>query len=229
MPGPQIVGFGGHEVGAPAYRALEDWLLSLTGKERPRVLFVPTASAEARDYTVRFYAAFSSRAEVSHLDFFPWPPAELRGFVLGHDLVYVGGGNTANMLAIWREHGMDEIAREAWQEGVVLSGVSAGMICWFEAGVTDSFGPQLESMECLGLVPGSACPHYDGEELRRPRFHELIEAGVPGGWAAEDGVALHFQGWEKPEALTAFEGKAAYRVELRDGEVVEERFEARVL
>ena len=229
MPGPQIVGFGGHEVGAPAYRALEDWLLSLTGKERPRVLFVPTASAEARDYTVRFYAAFSSRAEVSHLDFFPWPPAELRDFVLGHDLVYVGGGNTANMLAIWREHGMDEIAREAWQEGVVLSGVSAGMICWFEAGVTDSFGPQLESMECLGLVPGSACPHYDGEELRRPRFHELIEAGVPGGWAAEDGVALHFQGWEKPEALTAFEGKAAYRVELRDGEVVEERFEARVL
>jgi len=229
MPGPQIVGFGGHEVGAPAYRALEDWLLSLTGKERPRVLFVPTASAEARDYTVRFYAAFSGRAEVSHLDFFPWPPAELRDFVLGHDLVYVGGGNTANMLAIWREHGMDEIAREAWQEGVVLSGVSAGMICWFEAGVTDSFGPQLESMECLGLVPGSACPHYDGEELRRPRFHELIEAGVPGGWAAEDGVALHFQGWEKPEALTAFEGKAAYRVELRDGEVVEERFEARVL
>jgi len=229
MPGPQIVGFGGHEVGAPAYRALEDWLLSLTGKERPRVLFVPTASAEARDYTVRFYAAFSSRAEVSHLDFFPWPPAELRGFVLGHDLVYVGGGNTANMLAIWREHGMDEIAREAWQEGVVLSGVSAGMICWFEAGVTDSFGPQLESMECLGLVPGSACPHYDGEELRRPRFHELIAGGVPGGWAAEDGVALHFQGWEKPEALTAFEGKAAYRVELRDGEVVEERFEARVL
>jgi peptidase E len=229
MPGPQIVGFGGHEVGAPAYRALEDWLLSLTGKERPRVLFVPTASAEARDYAVRFYAAFSGRAEVSHLDFFPWPPAELRDFVLGHDLVYVGGGNTANMLAIWREHGMDEIAREAWQEGVVLSGVSAGMICWFEAGVTDSFGPQLESMECLGLVPGSACPHYDGEELRRPRFHELIAGGVPGGWAAEDGVALHFQGWEQPEALTALEGKAAYRVELRDGEVVEERFEARVL
>jgi dipeptidase E len=229
MPGPQIVGFGGHEIGAPAYRALEDWLLSLTGKERPRVLFVPTAAAESPDYSVRFYEAFSGRADVSHLEFFPWPPAELRDFVLAHDLVYVGGGNTANMLAIWREHGVDEIVREAWQAGVVLSGVSAGMICWFEAGVTDSFGPQLEAMECLGLIPGSACPHYDGEELRRPRFHELVSGGIPGGWAADDGVALHFEGWEATEPVAAFPGKAAYRVELRDGEVVEERVEARLV
>jgi dipeptidase E len=227
MPGPQIVGFGGHAVGAPESRALEDWLLGLTGKERPRVLFVPTASAESRDYAVLFYEAFSGRADVRHLDFFPWPPADLRDVVLGHDLVYVGGGNTANMLAVWREHGMDEIVREAWQAGVVLSGVSAGMICWFEAGVTDSFGPQLEAMECLGLIPGSTCPHYDGEELRRPRYHELITGGIPGGWAAEDNVALHFDGWELREAVTALPGKAAYRVELRDGEVVEERIEAR--
>jgi dipeptidase E len=227
MPGPQIVGFGGHEVGAPAYRRLEDWLLGLTGKERPRVLFVPTASAESRDYAVRFYEAFSSRADVSLLDFFPWPPAELRDVVLSHDLVYVGGGNTANMLAIWREHGMDEIVREAWQAGVVLSGVSAGMICWFEAGVTDSFGPHLEGMECLGLIPGSACPHYDGEELRRPRFHELVAGGIPGGWAADDGVAVHFEGWELREAVTALPGKAGYRVSVVDGDVVEERIEAR--
>jgi dipeptidase E len=227
MPGPQIVGFGGHTVGEPESRALEDWLLTLTGKERPRVLFVPTASADSRDYVVSFVDAFAGRAEVSHLDFFPWPPADLREFVLGHDLVYVGGGNTANMLAIWREHGMDEIVREAWQAGVVLAGVSAGMICWFEGAVTDSFGPQLEGMECLGLIPGSACPHYDGEELRRPRFHELVAAGLPGGWAAEDGVGLHFEGWELREAVTAVPGKAAYRVDLREGEVVEERVEAR--
>ena len=227
MPGPQIVGFGGHQVGDPEYRALEDWLLGLTGKERPRVLFVPTASAESRDYVVRAFDSFKERADVSHLDFFPWPPPELREFVLGHDLVYVGGGNTANMLAIWREHGMDEIVREAWHAGVVLAGVSAGMICWFEGGVTDSFGPQLEAMECLGLIPGSACPHYDGEELRRPRYHELVAAGFPGGWAADDGVALHFGGWELEEAVTALPGKAAYRVELRDDGVVEERVEAR--
>ena len=214
-------------MGAPEYRAIEDWLLGLTGKERPRVLFVPTASAEARDYVVRVYDAFSGRAAGAHLDLFPWPPAALRDHLLSHDLVYVGGGNTANMLAIWREHGLDEIIREAWQAGVVLCGVSAGMICWFEAGVTDSYGPQLEGMECLGLIPGSACPHYDGEALRRPRFHELVGGGIPGGWAADDGVALHFEGWELREAVTALPGKAAYRVETRDGEVVEERFEAR--
>jgi dipeptidase E len=229
MPGPQIVGFGGHEVGEPEYAALEDWLLGLTGKKRPLVLFVPTASGESRDYVVRFFDAFSGRAEVTHLDFFPWPPPDLRELVLRHDLVYVGGGNTANMLAIWREHGMDEIVREAWQEGVVLAGVSAGMICWFEAGVTDSFGPQLEGMECLGLIPGSACPHYDGEELRRPRYHELVAGDIPGGWAADDGVALHFEGWELREAVTAVPGKAGYRVALRDGEVIEEPVEARLL
>jgi dipeptidase E len=227
VPGPQIVGFGGHQVGAPEYRALEDWLLGLTRKERPRVLFVPTATAESRDYVVHAFDAFAERADVTHLDFFPWPPHELRDFVLGHDLVYVGGGNTANMLAIWREHGMDEIVREAWHAGVVLAGVSAGMICWFEGGVTDSFGPQLEAMECLGLIPGSACPHYDGEELRRPRYHELVAGGFPGGWAADDGVALHFEGWELREAVTALPGKAAYRVELRENGVVEERVEAR--
>ena len=226
MPAPQIVGFGGHVVGAPEYQALEDWLLGLTGKDRPRLLFVPTAAAEDADYIVSFLDAFQRRAEVSHLDFFPWPPAELREFVLGHDLVYVGGGNTANMLAIWRDHGVDEIVREAWQAGVILSGVSAGMICWFEGGVTDSFGPQLEGMECLGLIPGSACPHYDGEENRRPRYHELIAGGFPGGWAAEDGVALHFTGWELSAVVTAFPGKAAYRVGLRDGGVVEERLAA---
>jgi dipeptidase E len=229
VPGPQIVGFGGHEVGAPEYRAIEDWLLGLTGKERPRVLFVPTASAESRDYVVRAYDAFAGRADVDHLDLFPWPRAELRDLVLAQDLVYVGGGNTANMLAIWREHGLDEIVRDAWQAGVVLAGVSAGMICWFEAGVTDSYGPQLEGMECLGLIPGSACPHYDGEALRRPRFHELVAGGIPGGWAADDGVALHFEGWDLSEAVTALPGKAAYHVEPRDGEVIEERLEARLL
>ena len=229
MPEPQIVGFGGHAVGAEISRALEDHLLGLTGKKRPRVLIVPTASSQGRDYLVRFYEAFSRRADVRHLDFFPWPPDDLREFVLGHDVVYVGGGSTANMLAIWAVHGLDEILREAWERGIVLAGTSAGMICWFEGGVTDSFGPQLEAMECLGFVPGSACPHYDGEELRRPRYHELVAGGFPGGWAADDGVALHFEGWELREVLSALPWKAAYRVELRDGEVVEERLEARVL
>ena len=229
MHGPQIVGFGGHDLGAELSRPVEDWLLGLTGKERPRVLFVPTASAEDREYTVNVLRCLPGRAEVSHLDFFPWPPAELREFVLGHDLVYVGGGNTANMLAIWREHGMDEIVREAWQAGIVLCGTSAGMICWFEAGVTDSFGPQLEGMECLGLIPGSACPHYDGEELRRPRFHQLVCSGIPGGWAADDGVALHFEGWELRDVRDVDPGQGGLPGRAPRRQVVEERLEAKLI
>ena len=140
-------------------------------------------------------------------------------------MINVGGGNTANMLAIWRVHGIDTLLREAWENGVVLCGASAGMICWFEAGVTDSFGPQLEGMDCLGFLPGSACPHYDGEEQRRPRYRELIDGGFREGIAADDGVGLHYVGTELVEAVTCRPGAAAYRV-TRDGE---ERLETREL
>jgi peptidase E len=126
----------------------------------------------------------------------------------------VSGGNTANLLAIWRAHGFDEIVREAWQQGVVLAGSSAGMICWFEAGVTDSFGPQLDGMrDGLGFLPGSACPHYDGEERRRPVYEELVANGFPSGIAADDAVGLHYMGTELREAVSPREGSRAYRVE----------------
>ena len=121
------------------------------------------------------------------------------------------------MLAIWRVHGIDALLREAWENGVVLWGASAGMICWFEAGVTDSFGPQLAGLDCLGLLPGSACPHYDGEEQRRPRYRELVDAGFPEGIAADDGVGLHYVGTELAEIVTCRPGAAAYRV-TRAGE-----------
>ena len=107
------------------------------------------------------------------------------------------------MLAIWRLHGFDAVLREAWESGVVLFGASAGMICWFEAGVTDSFGPQLDGMrDGLGFLPGSACPHYDGEALRRPRYRELVDGGFPEGLAADDGVGLHYVGTELREVVT---------------------------
>ena len=128
-------------------------------------------------------------------------------------MIVVGGGNTANMLAIWRVHGFDTLLREAWERGTVLTGVSAGMICWFEAGVTDSFGPQLEGMrDGLGLLPGSACPHYDGEERRRPVYRQLVENGFPAGYAADDDAALHFVGTELAEVWTMREGATGYRV-----------------
>jgi dipeptidase E len=220
-----IVGLGGGG-DTPAQTALlHDYVLGLTGKDRPRLLWVPTASADNTEYTVWFYESFSRQAEVSTLMTFPWPPENLREVVLEQDAICVSGGNTANMLAIWRVHGIDRLMREAWEKGIVLWGASAGMICWFESGVTDSFGPQLEGLDCLGFLPGSACPHYDGEERRRPRYNELVAGGLPAGIAADDGVALHYVGTELHEIVTCRPGTAAYRVTAEG----EERLETREL
>ncbi len=214
----QIVAMGGYGLGS----ALDDYVLDLARGRK--ICLVPTASSESEAFVIRFYETFAGKAEASHLSFFPWPPEDLRAFVCSQDVIYVGGGNTANMLAIWRVHGFDRILREAWEEGVLLFGASAGMICWFEAGLTDSFGPQLEGMrDGLGFLPGSACPHYDGEALRRPRYRELVDGGFPSGWAADDGVALHFEGTELAEVLTVLPDKRAYRVEPGSEEPLEAR------
>jgi peptidase E len=146
--------------------------------------------------------------------------------VLSQDAIRVSGGNTANMLAIWRVHRFEQILREAWESGVVLFGESAGMICWFEAGVTDSFGLQLEGMrDGLGFLPGSACPHYDGEARRRPRYRELVGDGFPEGLAADNGVGVHFVGRELREVITCRPDASAYRVTMTG----EARLEARLL
>ncbi|HEY8646605.1 MAG TPA: peptidase E [Gaiellaceae bacterium] len=220
-----IVGLGGGGDTSEQTDLLYGYILGLSGKARPRLLYVPTAAAESTEAIVSIYERFSERTELSHLRTFPWPPANLRELILSQDLIDVSGGNTANMLAIWRAHGIDKLLREAWENGVILWGASAGMICWFEAGVTDSFGPQLDGMDCLGFLPGSACPHYDGEEQRRPRFRELIDGGFPAGIAADDGVGIHYVGTEIAEVVTCRPGAAAYLV-ARDGE---ERLEPREL
>jgi dipeptidase E len=220
-----IVGLGGGGDTPEQSERLHDYVLELTGKERPKLLFVPTAAADSDEYIVFVYERFHGKAEVAHLKTFPWPPAEVRDLILSQDAIYVSGGNTANMLAVWRVHGIDELMREAWESGIVLWGASAGMICWFQHGVTDSFGPQLDAMDCLGFLPGSACPHYDGEERRRPRYRELVDAGLAAGLAADDGVGLHFVGTELDEVVTCRPEAAAYRV-TRSGE---ERLEPRQL
>ena len=205
-------------------RLLHDYILGLARGNR--VLYVPTASAEKPEYMLAFYERFSDRARCSTLDFFPWPRERLREYALEQDVILVSGGSTANMLAIWRVHGFDRILREAWEDGIVLCGASAGMICWFEAGVTDSFGPQLEGMrDGLGFLAGSACPHYDGEERRRPVYTRLVREGFPPGYAADDGAALHFVGTELDEIVTCRDGAAAYLV-APEGET---RLDARLL
>jgi dipeptidase E len=220
-----IVGLGGGGDAVEQSARMHEYVLGLTGEERPKLLFVPTAAADNDEYIVWVHEQFDPVAEVRHLKTFPWPPENLRELVLGQDAIFVSGGNTANMLAIWRVHGIDALMREAWENGIVLWGASAGMICWFEHGVTDSYGPGLDAMECLGFLPGSACPHYDGEELRRPRFRELVANGLPAGLAADDGVGLHFEGTELAEVVSCRPGAAAYRV-TGDGE---ERLEPRLL
>lgn len=217
----QILAIGGFETpeeSFPLFRFLSD----LTGKQRPRLLLVPTAMGDQTESIEGFVQFASSWVEVSVLNTFPWPPADLRERVLAQDVIFVEGGNTANMLAIWRVHGIDALMREAWQRGVLLTGISAGAICWFECGVTDSFGPQLESIDCLGLLAGSACPHYDSEGLRRPRYRELITSGMPGGFAIDDGAALYFTDGELHEVVSTRDGATAYRVT----QAGEERLEA---
>ena len=226
------LGGGGFQM-EPENPLLDRFVLSLTGVERPRVCFVPTALGDAEGDVAAFYRAFAALdCRPADLGLFERRVGDLRAFVLAQDAVYVGGGNTASLLAVWRAHGLDRVLAEAWRAGIVLCGVSAGMNCWFEASVTDSFdvGRLAPLHDGLGLLAGSACPHYDGEEQRRPAFHRLIGAGeLAGGWAADDGAALVFAGEELAEVVASRPGAAGYRVE-RDGDGVrEERLPSRFL
>jgi dipeptidase E len=214
-----IVGLGGGGSTEDETRRLLAYVVALARKPSPKVCVVPTAVGDDADAVLRLYGLLPEEARASYLPFFPWPPDALRGFALDQDVIFIGGGNTANALAIWRVHGFDQILREAWEGGIVLTGWSAGMICWFEAGVTDSFGPQLEGMrDGLGFLPGSACPHYDGEELRRPVYTKLVAEGFPPGVAADDGVGIHYVGDEQTEVVTVREGAQAYRVDAEGEE-----------
>ena len=207
MDSPQIVGMGGF----PNDVMLEYVLGLARGR---KVLYVGTASMENSAFAVAMYESLKRHCEVSFLRFHPWPPADVRGYALGHDVIFVGGGNTANMLAVWRVHGFDRVLREAWESGVLLTGWSAGMICWFDAGVTDSFRPELDGMrDGLGFLPGSACPHYDGEDLRRPVYRRLVaEDGFPAGIALDDAAAARFVGTELAEVVASSPDARGYRV-----------------
>jgi dipeptidase E len=227
-----IVALGGggfSDGGLPT--GLDDFILSLARNRRPRICFLPTASGDSETYPIKFYRAFAQRdCRPSDLTLFRRTVTDLRSFLLAQDVIYVGGGNTANMLAIWRLHGVDAILRTAWEDGVVLAGTSAGAICWFEAAVTDSFGvPPTGLRDGLGLLPGSACPHYNSEDQRRPVYHDLVLGGFPGGYAADDGVGLHFVDRDLAEVVSEVEARSAYEVRLESGRVVERPIKPRSL
>lgn len=202
-------------------RPMLDYVLSLSEATRPRLCYVGTAMGDAPDVTLYFYDAVRDvDVRPSHLDLFPMPNVpDVRAHLLAQDVVYVGGGSVANLLAVWRTHGLDEILREAWQQGVVLCGTSAGSLCWFEGGTTDSFGEELRPVtNGLALIPASNTPHYDSEERRRPLYQRLVREGTLNpGWAADDSVGLVFEGTTFTHAVAYKPTASAWRVE-RDGE-----------
>jgi len=212
----RIVACGGQQL---YYPALTRYVFDLTGKPRPRVLFVPTASGDDAAYLLTFYQSLAGIAcEPSHLLLFNRTVDDIDGFIGSHDVVMVGGGNTANMLSIWRLHRVEDALRNAYRNGTILTGWSAGCICWFEAGITDSFTPELGPLrDGVKLLKGSACPHYDSEERRRPVYAREIAAGLPPGIALDDGVAARYEDERLVEVVSAKPSGRAFRVD-RDGE-----------
>jgi len=202
---------------------LVDYFIRQTGKRKPRVCFIGAASGDAENYRLRFYAGFGRfGCRTSHLPLFARTPRDLASFVLEQDAIFVGGGNSRSMLAVWRDWGLDGHLRDVWERGVVLGGVSAGAICWFEQGVTDSVAGPLSVLDCLGWLPGSCCPHYDSEPLRRPTLRRLVARGaIRDGVAVDDYAALHYVDGSLVRAVRGAPRARAWRVKRSGRRAIE--------
>ena len=227
----QIIALGGGFSIEPDNLALDRYILEQTQKPNPKVCFLPTASGDADAYILNFYKAFTTlHCRPSFLSLFKLPTADLEGFLLEKDVLYVGGGNTRSMLALWREWGLDKMLFKAYQAGVILTGISAGANCWFEDCSTDSVPGELQVLSCLGYLSGSFCPHYDSEPERRPSYQEMIRQGLlRGGLAADDGAAAHFVDERLIRVVSSRPESRVYRVFRFNGEVHEEPLDARYL
>jgi peptidase E len=228
---PQIIALGGG--GFSVERGgtlLDDYVLAQLARPRPRVCFLPTASGDADHYVVRFYRRFAADCEASHVSLFRRDQGvgaveeDLDRHLLAQDLIYVGGGNMLSMIGAWRAHGLDRTLRRAWRAGIVLCGPSAGSLCWFQQALS-AFHGSPRAVPGLGLLPYSNCVHYDAEPERRAEYHRAVAQGMCGGYAADDGVALHFRGRTLARVLGARPGAGAYHVTLEEGRVQERRLE----
>jgi dipeptidase E len=224
---PQIVALGGGGFSMERDSSLlDDYVLSLTDAERPRVCFLPTASGDADHYVVRFYRRFAASCDASHVSLFRRDQGaggvedDLASHLLAQDLIYVGGGNVVSMLGAWRAHGLDDVLRKAWRKGIVLCGPSAGSLCWFDEALS-AFHGAPRSVRGLGVLPYSNCVHYDAEPARRAEYHRFVGDGMRPGFAAEDGVALHFRRTRLQHAVSSRPDGCAYRVEHAGDGVVE--------
>ena len=207
--------------------------LSMTEKVRPRVTYLATATGDMESEYARHYQAFGDAGcEVTALRLFPQPSANFEEAVLGADLVWVGGGSVANLLALWELHGLDNYMRTAWEQGVIMGGRSAGSLCWFTGGNTDSYSNDLDPVtNGLSLLPYANSVHYSGEPRRRETFQNWMKDGtLPSlGYATDDRIGIWFEGLEPTTVVSDIpvdpqSGPAAYKVELLNGEITETRF-----
>ena len=224
MHNKNIVAIGGGGFGRSlGSLEIEKYIISLISKKRPKICFIPTASGDSSLYNLNFYRAFSKLDCItSHIDFFS-RTENLEEKVLTQDIIYVGGGNTKSMLAVWKEWNLHKILRDAYQKGIVMSGVSAGAICWFEKGITDSFAETLNIIDCLGLVEGISCPHFDEEKEREPYVNDIIQRGIIESCIGIEGnCALHIKNDFEYSSIDFGNGKKCFRVTKDNNNLIKE-------
>ena len=227
----QVIAIGGGGFGRTQdSNLIEQFILDQTSKKNPKICFIPTATGDLDPYVVNYYSVFSKLdCDPSHISFFT-RTIDLEEHILKQDAIFVGGGNTKSMLAVWKEWGLDLILKKAYEQGIVMSGVSAGAICWFEAGLTDSWASELKMMECMNFIPGSCAPHYDEEPERRPATKKFLEdQSISFMYGIEGGAALHFID-EQPDSTIRFKkNKNAYKVTCESNKIHESAYQAKEL
>lgn len=213
---PQIIAMGGGAFTVEPKPRIERYVLAQTGKQNPSVCLLATATGDSDAYIAKFYAAFTKmRCRPSHVPLFGRTP-DLKRELLSQDVIFVGGGNTKSMLATWHEWGIPALLRKAWKKGIFLAGSSAGAICWFKTGVTDSWADRLRPLPGLGFLPGTCCPHFDGEPDRRPSVHRMVASGeLSTTLALDDGAAAHFLGRNLERIVVGRPNARGYEVRRR--------------
>tara|TARA_B100000925_G_scaffold287580_2_gene267101 strand:+ start:465 stop:1160 length:696 start_codon:yes stop_codon:yes gene_type:complete len=219
----QIIAIGGGGFGRnPGIGIIEKYILEQSKKEIPNICFIPTATGDDESYKVSYYATLTKlNCNPTHLDFFKRTP-NLEKIIMKNDIIFVGGGNTKSMLAVWRDWGLDIILKEAYESGVIMSGVSAGAICWFQKGITDSWANKLNIIDCLSFTKGNCCPHYDEEAERKPSLSNFIlNEQINECFAIEGGCALHIKNDAVFKAVSFKEEKNSFLVKKEDEKIIE--------
>ena len=221
-----IIAIGGGGFGRnPSSNLIEKYILNISGKPSPRICFLPTATGDNDTYIVRFYSLFTRlNCTPSHIDFFR-RTIDINDKIMNQDIIFVGGGNTKSMLAIWRDWGMNKILKKAYENGVIMSGVSAGAICWFTSGVTDSWANELQLLPCLDFINGTCCPHYDEEPSRIPYVEKILKnKKVPNCISIEGGSALHFIDGKPYKNISFKDNKNSYSVFCENDLIIEKAY-----